>query len=85
MKYGEVAYYRYMLCRANLAANLLNAGITMWLVEADATWLRDPSPLVLSKPGDVVAMNDARPDRHTKEIQGGFQLLRPTCHGQCQW
>jgi hypothetical protein len=83
MQYGEVAYFRYMLCQTDLIAKVVSADVTVWLVEASAVWNRDPTPLVLSQGGDVVAMNTQMSP--LKEIEGGFQLLRPTPNTKSIW
>ena len=76
MSYGEYAYYSFMLFRTRMIYYLLVSDITLWLIESDAVWLRDPSEEVLSTEGDMVTMSDGKPP--TKILQGGFQLLRPT-------
>ena len=77
MAYGEYAYYDYLNFRTKLILRVLQQKVTLWLVEADAVWLQDPSAVVLGTPGDIVTMDDQR-DPSYKLIQGGFQLLRPT-------
>ena len=76
MKYGQTAYYKYMLFRTKLILSILLSNWTLWLTESDAVWLKDPTDLVLGTEGDLVTMSDGRPPR--KLLQGGFQLLRPT-------
>ena len=77
MAYGDYLYYDYMLFRTKLVLRLLQQNVTLWLVEADAVWLQDPSAMVFRTPGDIVTMDDQASSTF-KVIQGGFQLLRPT-------
>ena len=76
MSYGQYAYYNYMLFRTNLILLLLQNKITVWLTESDATWLSDPTDIILKTKGDYVTMSDFAPPG--KMLQGGFQFLRPT-------
>ena len=76
LKYGQYAYYDFMLFRTKLLLQLLKHDIVVWLTESDAVWLKDPSDVVLHTKGDMVTMSDAPPPE--KLLQGGFQLLRPT-------
>jgi hypothetical protein len=74
MKYGQTAYYNFMLFRTSLIDKFLETEITLWLVESDAVWLKDPTSFLLQTEGDMVTMSDDRPPK--KLLQGGFQLLR---------
>ena len=76
MSYGQYQYYDYMLFRTRFIVDMLERGITLWLVESDAVWLHDPVALVLNTTGDMVTMSDDGPGK--KLLQGGFQLLRHT-------
>jgi hypothetical protein len=53
MRYGQTAYYKYMLLRTGLISELLASGLALWLVESDAVWLRDPTDVVLGTDGDL--------------------------------
>ena len=83
MSYGQYQYYDYMLFRTKFIVDLLSKDITVWLVESDAVWLRDPTEVVLGTEGDMVTMSDAPPPK--KLLQGGFQLLRPTEPTKTVW
>lgn len=85
MDYGQFGFHRYMLFRTELISSLLENNITIFLVEADATWFRDPTNTVLRTKGDIVTMNDNFFDQPEKLIQGGFQLLRPTMNTKLYW
>jgi hypothetical protein len=76
MSYGQYSYFSYMLFRTRLICYLLANGISLWLIEADAVWLRDPSDEVLATKGDMVTMSDWQPPH--QQPQGGFQLLNPS-------
>lgn len=76
MSYGQSTYFAYMLFRTRLLCHMLENRMTLWLIESDAVWLRDPSAEVLATPGDMVVMSDRDPP--IQSLQGGFQLLRPT-------
>lgn len=83
MSYGQSTYFSFMLFRTRLICHLLTNDITLWLIEADAVWLRDPSAEVLATPGDMVIMSDRGPP--TQSLQGGFQLLRPNPSTRNVW
>ena len=76
LSYGQYAYYAFMLFRTRLLCHLLANDVTLWLIESDALWIRDPTDEVLATEGDMVTMSDGKPP--TLVLQGGFQLLRPT-------
>ena len=76
MSYGQYAYYAFMLFRTRLICYLLASNFTLWLIESDAVWLRDPSEEVFTTKGDMLTMSDRRPP--ALSLQGGFQLLRPS-------
>ena len=78
MQYGRTEYYRYMLFRTRLLLNLLDANVTIWLTESDATWFSDPTVQVIRTPGDMVTMNDLCDGGNKTALQGGFQVLRPS-------
>jgi Nucleotide-diphospho-sugar transferase len=73
MVYGQHVYYSYMLFRTRLVCYLLANNISLWLIESDAVWLRDPSDEVFNTKGDIVTMSDWKPP--SQHPQGGFQLL----------
>jgi FkbM family methyltransferase len=82
MHYGEFEYYNLMLFRTKMITKLLKNGISLFLTESDAVWLKDPIDYVLDYKGDqpnslpdMVTMSDKK-DHHI--LQGGFQLLRST-------
>ena len=85
MQYGHTEYYRYMLFRTRLLINLLDANVTIWLTESDATWFSDPTVEVMETPGDMVTMNDLCGDTNKTALQGGFQLLRPSDVTKSLW
>ena len=76
LRYGQYAYYHFILFRTTLVLELLHHGIVVWITESDAVWWQDPTAMVMNTTGDMVAMNDDY--EPTKSIQGGFLLLRPT-------
>eukprot|EP00912_Choanoflagellata_sp_UC4_P002168 UC4_evm7s1370 len=76
LSYGKYSYFDYMLFRSWLIFDLLRSGVTLWIIESDAVWLKNPIDLVLETKGDIVTANNAAPPR--KELSGGFLLLRPT-------
>ena len=76
LDYGTYEYYSLMLFRTALFDQLLDANLTIWLVESDEVWLADPSNVVLETSGDIVTMSDSKPPK--KIVCGGFLLLRPT-------
>jgi FkbM family methyltransferase len=83
LDYGQHEYFAYMLFRTRLIVDLLESGVTVWLVESDAVWLQDPTPIVLGTTADIVAMNDERPPLIV--YQGGFHLTRPTDSSRRVW
>lgn len=85
LTYGDYAYYDYMLFRTHLICQMLERNMTLWLTESDATWFKDPTPLVLNTSGDMVTMNDFDLSHGTKMVQGGFWLLRPTTPTKQVW
>ena len=76
LRYGQHAYFEYMMFRSNIILFLLQQNVTIWLTEADAVWFRDPTTAVSSSTADYVTMNDETPPK--KMVQGGFQFLRPS-------
>ena len=76
MSYGQYSYYAFMLFRTQLICYLLVNEVTLWLIESDAIWLRDPSEEVFTTEGDMLTMSDSKPPE--LNVQGGFQLLRPS-------
>jgi len=81
LNYGQVAYYQMMLFRTRMLVRLLQDGVTVWLTEADAVWLGDPEPYVVTQTAgqeaaDIVTMSDR--NQPGKFLNGGFQFLRPT-------
>eukprot|EP00978_Attheya_sp_CCMP212_P038399 scaffold190079_cov49-Attheya_sp.AAC.1 len=45
LDYGQHEYFAYMLFRTRLIVDLLENSVTVWLVESDAVWLQDPTPI----------------------------------------
>jgi len=76
LRYGQYAYYRFILFRTTLVLDLLYRGTVVWITESDAVWWQDPTAIVMNTTGDIVAMNDVLSPG--KQIQGGFLLLRPS-------
>ena len=76
LRYGQYAYYDFMLFRTKLLYRMLKQGITVWLTESDAVWVKDPTEIVLKTNGDMVTASDRLPP--AKLYSAGFQLLRPT-------
>ena len=70
-----------MSFRTGIVLSLLQAKVSLWLVEADAVWFSDLASAVIGGSAanggrfDVLTMSD---NPSTKILQGGFQLLRPT-------
>jgi len=76
VQYGHSQYFNLMLYRTRMELMLLEAGVEFFLVESDATWHRDPAPLIFDLPGDVVALNDAMYPGDFM-INHGFSSFRP--------
>lgn len=77
MSYGHSDYYKYMLFRTRQMIKMMQKETNIFLTEADAVWLKDPLPRILSKKADIVTVNDAR--KGTKrQMSGGFQFIHPT-------
>ncbi len=83
LAYGDVAYFYYMLFRTRLIQSFLENDITIWLTESDATWIRDPTELVLRTPGDIIGMSDQKFPK--KAMNGGFILFHPTSRTKALW
>eukprot|EP00927_Polykrikos_kofoidii_P008660 TRINITY_DN13605_c1_g1_i1.p1 TRINITY_DN13605_c1_g1~~TRINITY_DN13605_c1_g1_i1.p1 ORF type:complete len:908 (-),score=141.90 TRINITY_DN13605_c1_g1_i1:225-2690(-) len=73
---GQRKYSEHMLFRTQLQLDLLQHGLTILNVEADATWIHNPIPAVVAKLGNIVAYRDALAPAKVPSF--GFMLLRPT-------
>ncbi|CAD7973520.1 unnamed protein product [Amoebophrya sp. A120] len=76
IRYGQAVYGSFLLWRGKLIRELLQAKLTVWQVEADAYWSRDPSEEVLQQEADIVTMSDMPPPG--KYLNGGFLLAKPS-------
>eukprot|EP00606_Chrysophyceae_sp_TOSAG23-5_P000373 GSChrysophyteH2.ASY1.ANO1.839.1 assembled CDS len=83
LMFGQIGYYNFMLFRTGLILNLLKRGVNLWLTESDATWVRDPTKMVTSAKGDIVAMSDS--EIGLNGVQGGFLFLRSTDNTKKVW
>lgn len=76
--FGRAGYWLLMLERSYLIRDLLDMGVSVFVFETDAVWLRDPFVSIYrhieaSDEVDLIATLDAG-----RNIAGGFLFLRPT-------
>ena len=77
LKYGSAAYYKYMKYRSDLILNLLTAEVSLFVVEADATWYGDPGEsLAKFENMDFVAGQDG--GLKDEKIECGFLFMNAT-------
>merc|ERR1712194_3544 len=79
MSYGEDSYVHYMRYRTGMLLDLLNANVTLFLVESDAVWLGNPLPVILPEIGkpevDMITASDG--DEGSLRYTCGFQIIKP--------
>lgn len=78
MHYGQMQYYLFILFRAHLLNALLQAGVGVFLVEADAAWFGDVVHYLLHELDpklDVVCMHNGISGR---SLNGGFLWFKHT-------
>ena len=86
LSYGQRQYFDYMLFRAKVVLGLLDAGINVWLVEADALWLQNPSPVIREARGlDVIAGQDGTFFISPSQPCAGFIYLNATNATRLMW
>ena len=77
LKYGSAAYYKYMKYRSDLILKLLAAEVSLFVVEADATWYGDPGEsLAKFENMDFVAGQDG--GLKDEKIECGFLFMNAT-------
>jgi hypothetical protein len=84
LKYGSAAYYKYMKYRSDLILKLLTAEVSLFVVEADATWYGDPGEsLAKFENMDFVAGQDG--GLKDEKIECGFLFMNATENAKTTW
>lgn len=85
MKYGDKAYFRYMMYRTLIVEKLLQENVTVWIVESDATWFEDPSlELERFQEYDILAGSNGI-IKGVHQLQAGFIFLNATDRTRTLW
>ena len=76
-----------MSFRSKLLLDFIKAGIPFFLCEADAVWLKDPTPYLMAPEHadyDLSIMND-RDLKSKQNANGGFLYIRPSKESLAFW
>ena len=81
--YGEIGYWKYTYFRAHIVNRILQANITVWIVESDTIWFADPALGIPSNATDIVSLSDMAGSPTVVAI--GFLLIHPTDAVKKMW
>ena len=78
LRFGQRSYWDMMIFRTGLQLQILRSGVGFFVIESDAMWHADPTPvMMLHSVGDFASMDDHYPGlKHM--LTGGFTLFRNT-------
>ncbi|XP_012553558.2 uncharacterized protein LOC105843074 [Hydra vulgaris] len=84
LEYGLRSYYEYVLFRISLTNKILNAGVSVWICEADAVWFESPIKYLTEfTEKDIVVQQDGLINQNMP--CGGFIFLNKTKPTKRMW